>query len=196
VGGGGGGGGHRVPGGGGDAQDPPYDVGGVEPGHHEVQHEHVRLHALHQVRHLEAARRLAHDREVGLGGEQGPQPLPHHVVVLGQHDADGLHSALLRNEPCSGTSAVSRTPRPGLVSTVKWPFRSAARSRRPARPPVRPALTVSGSKPAPGSSARPPSTSSVAHRRTVTSSTWPWRATLVSASCTMRYTAVSVSAAN
>src|SRR4051812_31163250 len=139
------------------------DVGVVPPGLREGLHPGARL---------------ADDLEVGFGVEHEPQPLPHQVLVVGQHQPDHAGWSLGRR---------ARTPNPpsGRGPAVSSPPNNAARSRIPVRPWPG---SWSGCPGAP-SSVTSTVTHCPSHRTATIARAEPaCLRTLVSDSCTIRYT--------
>src|SRR6185312_1572597 len=166
----------------------------VEAGHHEVEHQHVGLELEHPGQDLQPVGGLADDLEVVFAREQDLEAVDDDLVIVGEEDS-GLHALApilaAAGLDGKGSSAVSRVPSP-FDSMSMVPPRAAARSRMPLRPLDWPAARAAAtSKPLPPSAICTESAAPSRHTRTFTDGTAAWRATLVSASCTMRKAAVS-----
>src|SRR5581483_11764329 len=160
----------------------------AHPGHLQVHERDVRPQSRHEPHGLLAIPRLADDLDARLPVQQGTYALPHHGVVVHEHDPNRGFTLTAHR----GNSTRTRVPAPGALSTWSLPPSRSARSRIPRRPNPAPPLNA-GSKPMPSSAtsrnARPPQVSS----RTVTWLACACRNTLFSASCASRYSSCSVS---
>src|SRR5580698_5686647 len=110
----------------------------ADPGHRQVQHDHVRL-VLHEER-IGAIRvgRLGDHMTPWLLLEQATKARAHDRVIIHQHDADirGVHAAVSL-QTASGTQTVIRVPRPDSESMWQVPPRPLTRSRIPVSPSPR-----------------------------------------------------------
>ncbi len=78
------------------------DVQAVDPGHDDVQHQHIRLGGLDLLGHLQPIPALADNLELRLPGDHLRQGLAHHRMVIRQEDSDsssvfGHVNVLVRN---------------------------------------------------------------------------------------------------
>jgi hypothetical protein len=67
---------------------PPGHLDPVEPGHPDVDEQHVRTQPGGHLDGLYAVRGLPDDVDAGLGTEDHHQPGPHQVLVIGHDDTD------------------------------------------------------------------------------------------------------------
>src|SRR5207245_11736055 len=136
--------------------------------------------------------------QVGRAREQRLQAVDDDLMIVGEQDL-GLHvdapilaAAVAAGKAGNGSSAVSRVPPSADDSISILPPSAAARSRMPDSPLEVPAASAAAtSKPLPASATCTASDAPSRHTRTFTIGAPAWRATLVSASCTMRNAAVS-----
>src|SRR5438067_3829037 len=113
-----------------------------------------------QPHRLVAVRGLAHHLELRVDLKEGAQPLSHHVVVVGDQDADRhsipcYQSAIRHTCAGTGTRTLSRVPAPGALSIWSVPPTAAARSRID-RSPRCPGNSPCGSNPRPSSATTSP----------------------------------------
>ena len=110
----------------------------VQPGHVQVEQQHVRAGGGDDVHRLPAVARLAGHLHVRFLVEQVAQGLPDDAMVIRDHHPD-RHG--------TGTRTVSAAPRPGALSMSTVPPSSLTRSRMWASP--EPVCGTAGSKPLP-----------------------------------------------
>src|SRR5213078_2291531 len=65
-------------------------------GHHEVEHEDIRLLLFDHVEDIQPAGDFAHDFQIGFSGEQSLQSMAYNVVVVGQYDLNSAHWGISR----------------------------------------------------------------------------------------------------
>src|SRR5439155_5792489 len=109
-------------------------------GHPDVHQHHVRAQLTAHPYRLAAVARGAEHGEVRLRVQQRGEPGPHHLVVVGDDDADGHWLILSGGAPVmasgalAGSSASTRKPPPPASPVCRDPPTAAARSRMPSRP--------------------------------------------------------------
>src|SRR5439155_26284991 len=133
-----------------------------------IEYEHIRTQALGQVDHFARIGSFTDKVKIRLGRQQGPQALADEVVIISQKNtgAHPLISFLCSIGAFSGSSAVTRVPRPGSDSTVSWPPSACALSCIPVSPNAVTGVELTAN-PIPWSSICIPSMVPSAHRRTV-----------------------------
>src|SRR3954453_1215776 len=158
----------------------------VHDRHRQVHEDDVRPGVAGERDRLRAVRGRPDDLDVAGAVEQLGEPGPHDGVVLGEQHTD--HA--------TGTSRLTRVPRPGSESMSSLPPASRAMSastRRPRRPSSRAACPPSGVKPRPSSAIVRPAW--LFSRITLTSTLRArlWVITLRRASCAVRNMSASAS---
>src|SRR5690606_34127991 len=101
-------------------------------GHADVEHQHVRLLASHDLERLRGVLSFADDDHRRVALDQQAQPCAQDCMIVGEYDANGGHTGA----PGSGSSACSVVPLPTTALIVKRPPRLSTRrcSRRMPRP--------------------------------------------------------------
>jgi hypothetical protein len=106
---------------------PPGRLDTVTPGHPQIHQQYIRIVFTDQPQRIEPVRGDTGHLDAGQQAQQRGQALPHHGLVIGQHDAQRV----VRRH--AGTT--SRTRHPSSVGPVhSSPPTSSARSRIPVRP--------------------------------------------------------------
>src|SRR5699024_2879340 len=123
----------------------------VHPGHAHVHEHHVGAQRVDPGHRLRAVRGVADHGDVGLGVEQGGEPLPHHRLVVDDQHPEGHGGQPSRDRarvtPPTGTAA--KTVKPPSAAGTAENVPPTARTRAdipgiPLPPPTPGAMSASG----------------------------------------------------
>src|SRR5215204_2859940 len=161
--------------------------------HRRIHHDDVRLQLCRQADGVLTVAAFADDLNGGVVFEQTPEAAPHQRVIVHEEHGDFVGHAIdvyrAGASAPAGNGTFNRTtvPPPDGVRISIVPLTSSARSRIATRPRPRP-RAMSVGKPRPWSSTSSVSARASTCNRTLARSAPEWRATLLSDSCSTRYT--------
>src|SRR2546423_421689 len=107
---------------------PAARLGPADPREASVEQHDVGVGALHELGQGVGRAAFADDLEVGIGAEDGTQTLPHHLVVVDEHQPDHAHPARAPSRR-SGTLTRMVSPPSSPLATSKLPPRPMTDSR-------------------------------------------------------------------